>query len=207
MRLSDWRSRAPHKDAMTPKVLAVIEPVLESLGAEPDPSAWVVWGEDPGVRYVLLVPTDTGLLQVLVRVNAPGEGPRASAKVIRWPRVQVGELGLEVVSGHRLLGFQVESHVLRGSDDEGDAIAAFALELLARIDGRPFTPRALKAGRSGKATGSRSTAGGTGTRSVAKPAAMTPGKAAAKSGAQTLTKGAARQPATASPRATGRIGV
>lgn len=55
MRLSDWRSRAPHKDAMTPKVLAVIEPVLASLGADPDPSSWVVWGEDPGVRYVLLV--------------------------------------------------------------------------------------------------------------------------------------------------------
>ncbi len=50
MRLSDWRQRAPHKDSLTPKVLAVIEPILVSLGAPPDPSCWIVWGEDPGVR-------------------------------------------------------------------------------------------------------------------------------------------------------------
>ena len=34
MRLSEWRTRAPHKDSMTPKVLAVIEPVMAALGAE-----------------------------------------------------------------------------------------------------------------------------------------------------------------------------
>ncbi len=191
MRLSDWRSRVPHKDAMTPKVLAVIEPVLASLGADPDPSSWVVWGEDPGVRYVLLVPTDAGLLQVLVRVNVPGEGPRASAKVIRWPRLQVGELGLEMVSGHRLLGFQVESHVLRGSDDDGDAIASFALELFARIDGRPFTPRAVSPGRTAKAA----RAAGSPTKAVAKPAATS------------SANPAARKPASASrARAGGRTG-
>ena len=163
MRLSDWRQRAPHKDALTPKVLAVIEPILASLGAAPDPSCWIVWGEDPGVRYVMLVPTDAGLLQVLVRVNVPGEGPRASAKVIRWGRLQVGELGLETVSSHHLLGFQVESHILRGSDEEGDAIASFALEVFARIDGRPFTPTAVKRPRSTKsAAGSKAVAKGGG---------------------------------------------
>jgi hypothetical protein len=160
---------------MTPKVLAVIEPVLASLGADPDPSSWVVWGEDPGVRYVLLVPTDAGLLQVLVRVNVPGEGPRASAKVMRWPRLQVGELGLEMVSGHRLLGFQVENHVLRGSDDDGDAIASFALEVFARIDGRPFTPRAAKPGRSVPGRSAKSARGaGAPTNAGAKPAAKSP---------------------------------
>ena len=200
MRLSDWRTRAPHKDALTPKVIAVIDPVLASLGAEPDPSAWIVWGEDPGVRYVMLVPTDAGLLQVLVRVNAPGEGPRASAKVIRWTRLQVGELGLEMVSGHRLLGFQVESHILRGTDDDGDAMAAFALELFARIDGRPFTPRAVKSGRSAKA-GTRSTAG-------AKTAAPKPAAAAGKSNkAAAKLDGASRKP-SAPPRtaSSGRSG-
>jgi hypothetical protein len=174
MRLSDWRTRAPHKDALTAKVMAVVDPVLASLGAEPDPSAWILWGEDPGVRYVMLVPTDAGLLQVLVRVNVPGEGPRASAKVIRWTRLQVGELGLEMVSGHRLLGFQVESHILRGTDEEGDALASFALELFARIDGRPFTPREVKRGRSTKAGG--------GSTAVAKSAARKPAGASAKPG-------------------------
>lgn len=192
MRLSDWRTRAPHKDALTPKVLAVIDPVLASLGAEPDPPAWIVWGEDPGVRYVMLVPTDAGLLQVLVRVNVPGEGPRASAKVIRWARLQVGELGLEMVSGHRSLGFQVESHILRGADDDGDALASFALELFARIDGRPFTPRAVKGGRSARAGGSTA---------VAKSAARQPAGASAKpGGAAAKADGASRKPGAA-PRA------
>jgi hypothetical protein len=175
MRLSDWRTRAPHKDALTPKVTAVIEAVLASLGAEADPSCWIVWGDDPGVRYVMLVPTDAGLLQLLVRVNVPQEGPRASAKVIRWNRVQLGELGLEMADGHRLLGFQVESHILRGADDEGDAMALFALELFARVDGRPFTPHATKGVRPPKA--------GAGVAAAAKPAARKPAAASKRLGA------------------------
>jgi hypothetical protein len=173
MRLSDWRTRAPHKDAMTPKVIAVVEPVLAVLGAESDPSCWVVWGDDPAVRYVVLAPTDAGLLQVLVRVNVPQEGPRASAKVIRWNRVQLGELGLEMADGHRLLGFQVEGHVLRGADDVGDEMAAFALELFARVDGREFSPRPVARSRPGKLTAA---SGG-----AAKPAAR---KAVAASGSR-----------------------
>ena len=171
MRLSDWRVRAPHKDAMAPKVIAVVGPVLGTLGAMPDPECWVVWGDDPQARYAVLVPTDAGLLQVLVRVNVPQEGPRASGKVIRWSRVQVGELALEMANGHRLVGFQVESHVLRGVDEEGDAIASFALELFAGIVDRSFTPMVTKRGRS------------------AKPGAARLGTA----------KAAARQPATAHP--------
>ena len=208
MRLSEWRTRAPHKDAMTPKVLAVVEPVLAALGAEDDPRCWVIWGDDPGVRYVLLAPTDSGLVQVLVRVNVPGEGTRASAKVIRWNRVQLGELGLEMVSGHRLLGFQVENHVLRGSDDEGDAMASFALELFARVDGRSFTPRAEKRGRSAKGSAGRAAAAKSGvaksvaTRAgAAKTGAPKPSAAksvVAKSGsARPATKAAPRQPAVA----------
>lgn len=191
MRLSEWRTRAPHKDSMNPKVLAIIEPVLASLGADPDPSAWIVWGEDPGVRYVMLVPTEAGLVQVLVRVNVPGEGPRASAKVIRWSRIQVGELGLEMVSGHRMLGFQVESHILHGRDEEGDAIASFALEVLARIDGRPFTPRVVKRGGSAKAE-SRMT--------VAKAGTPKPVGASGKTGAATVKPANARAKPPAAPR-------
>jgi hypothetical protein len=184
MRLSDWRTRAPHKDAMTPKVIAVIEPVLAALGAEPDPSCWIVWGDDPAVRYVVLAPTDAGLLQVLVRVNVPQEGPRASAKVIRWNRVQLGELGLEMADGHRLLGFQVEGHVLRGADDVGDEMAAFALELFARVDGREFNPRPVARSRAGKLA---VTKGG-----AAKPAAR---KAAASSASSSGLPAASRKQA------------
>lgn len=153
MRLSDWRGRSPHKDAMAPKVIAVIEPVLAALGADKDPACWVAWGDDPGMRYMILVPTLVGLAEVHVRVNVPQEGPRVSGKLVRWNRAQVGELAIEMASGHRLLTFQVESQVLRGSDADADGIAAFALELFAAIDGRSFV--IAPATRKGAAAGGR----------------------------------------------------
>ena len=152
MRLSEWGGRAPHKDSLSPKVTAAIASVLRSLGAAPDPSCWIVWGDDPGVRYVVLVPTEAGLVQVLVRVNVPQEGPRASGKLIRWNRVQTGELAVEMAQGHPLMSFQVEGQVLRGSDDEAVAIGDFALEVYAAMDGRPLpTPAKGGAATRGKA--------------------------------------------------------
>ena len=136
MRLSEWRAGAPVRDALGPRVLAVVEPVLSALGAEPDPHAWVAWGDDPGVRHVLFVPTAAGLIVCHVRTNIPTEGARANARVVRWSRVQVGELGIETQAGHRVASFQVEGQVLRGPDATGDRIAAFGLAVLAAIDGR-----------------------------------------------------------------------
>jgi hypothetical protein len=156
MRLSEWRAVAPHKESMGPKVLAVIEPVATALGAEPDPSSWIIWGEDPASRYTVLTLSTAGLLLIAVRVNVPQEGPRASAKLIRWNRVQTGELAIEYVAGHRLLSFQVEGLILRGSDAEADAIAGFALELFAAMDGRPAPAPAPKRARAG----GKSAAGG-----------------------------------------------
>ncbi len=148
MRLSDWRGRTPHRDSMTSRVIGVIEPVITAMGADRDPSCWVAWGDDPASRYILLIPTDAGLLQVHVRVNVPQEGPRASGKLIRWNRVQTGELAMEVAGGHRLLSFQVEGQVLKGSDADADAIAGFALDLFAAVDGRMASrPAASSTGR------------------------------------------------------------
>ena len=137
MRLSHWRASAPSKDAAAPKVAAVVDPLLAALGAEADPHGWVVWGEEPGIKHTILVPTDAGLVSCFVRVNVSGEGPRASAKLIRWSRVQVGELAMETSGSHRLLSFQVEGHVLQAADDEADRVAGFALEMFAAMDGRP----------------------------------------------------------------------
>lgn len=155
MRLSEWRGRSPHKDAMTPKVMAVIDPVLAMLGADADPETWIAFGDDPGVRYLVLVPTLLGLGEVHVRVNVPQEGPRASGKLVRWNRVQIGELSVEMAGGHRILSFQVENQVLRGSDEEADEIAAFARALIAAIDGRTETldPAARTGSSAGRATG------------------------------------------------------
>lgn len=136
MRLTEWAERAPHKGSMTPKVLATITPILKALGADKDPPSWVAWGDDPASRYLVLVPVAAGLIQVNVRVNVPQEGPRSSGKLLRWNRVQTGELSVEVVGGHRLVGFQVENVIMRGTDDDGDAVARFALDVFAAIDGR-----------------------------------------------------------------------
>lgn len=92
------------------------------------------------MRYSILVPTDPGLIHCHVRVNVSGEGPRTTTKLVRWSRVTIGELALESQAGHRLLSFQVEQQVLRGVDAEADRVAAFALRLIAAIDGRPLPP-------------------------------------------------------------------
>ena len=160
MRLSQWRGEAPTREAMSQKVLAVVTPVLSDLGAPGDPECWVYWGEDPGVRYSILAPTLRGLAQCHVRVNVPGEGPRSSGKVVRWPRVQIGELSVEVTQGHRLVTSQVEGLVLRGVDDEGDRVAAFILALYDAMDGRQIvaaaTKRPIKGGRPAARRPSRS---------------------------------------------------
>ena len=114
--------------------MATVTPILAALGAPKDPSSWIAWGDDPKARYVILTPTASGLVQVHVRVNVPQEGPRSSGKLVRWNRVQTGELSVEQVGGHRLVGFQVDNIILRGTDDEGEAISAFALEVYAAID-------------------------------------------------------------------------
>jgi hypothetical protein len=123
---------------MTLKVLAVVEPVLTAMGAEPDPPCWVAWGDDPTIRYGILVPIPAGLIVCVVRVNVPGEGARTTAKLVRWNRVQLGELAIETQAGHRIVTFQVDQYVLRGVDDHADTVGGFALALYAAVDGRPL---------------------------------------------------------------------
>jgi hypothetical protein len=179
MRLSEWRAAAPNRDALATKVLATVEPALAAMGAVPDPQCWVVWGDDPGIRYTLLVPIDAGLVTCFVRVNIPGEGPRASAKLVRWSRVQVGELALETQAGHRVISFQVEGQVLRGADADADRIGEFAMWLFAAIDGRPIpVPKTVRRPRTTKPASS------SGSRSVR--SASSPAKGAAR-GASTRT--------------------
>ena len=168
MRLSEWRANSPSKDAAGPKVAAVVDAVIEALGAEPDPHCWVAWGEEPSIRYTILIPTEPGLITSFVRVNVPGEGPRATTKLVRWSRVSVGELAIETQAGHRLLSFQVEQQVLRGADAEADQIAGFALRVIAGIDGRSVQPNVERPSRSSRAT--KEAPGASGKASGARPA-------------------------------------
>jgi hypothetical protein len=138
VRLSEWCALAPVSGAVSPKVLAVVEPILAALGATRDPSCWVSWGEEPATRWGILAPTPAGLVTVAVRVHIPQEGPRTSGKLVRWPRVQVGDFAVEMQAGHRFSSASVEGVVLRGRDEEADRIGAFLQVVFAALDGRPL---------------------------------------------------------------------
>ena len=82
--------------------------------------------------------------------------------------MQLGELGLEMQGGHRLISFQVETQVLNGADATADAIAGFAQVLFAAVDGRPAPatsgtpPRRAAIGPGRSATGKGARAASTG---------------------------------------------
>jgi hypothetical protein len=139
MRLDEWADDAPAAEAVAPRVLGVVRPVLEALGASEDVDVWVVWGDEPTTRWVVLAPTPAGLVTASVRVSIPQEGPRAAAKLTRWPRVQVGDLAIEMQGAHRVVATTVEGQVLRGVDDIADRIARFVSTIYSAIDGRDST--------------------------------------------------------------------
>lgn len=140
MRLSGWRKTAPAPESMSAEVLTVLNPVLADLGAEADPDCWVVWGDDPQLRYAVLVPTLAGLISAAVRIAGPEGGLRTSAKLIRWSKLSVSELALDWSGGHRIVAVQVETHVLKGTDDEADRICEFVRGLIAEIGDRHPAP-------------------------------------------------------------------
>ncbi len=160
MRLSGWRLKAPNKDGINPKVLETVGTILTGLGAEADPHGWLTWGDDTGGRWSLMAPCPAGLAIVNVRAGSPQEGPRASGRLVRWPKVQIGELAVETERGHRLVMFQVEGQPIRGADDGADEVAGFAALVLAGVDGRPLpdidrgpggaTGRLCRPGRTGQ---------------------------------------------------------
>ena len=137
MRWSEWRAKAPFKDSIAPKVLAVVETPSPGSGPSRIPECWVVWGDDPGVRYTSSCRRRAGWSWSTSGSTVPGEGPRAGGKVVRWQRVQVGELAVEIQGGHRLVTFQVETQVLNGADARGRCHRGLRPDLFAAVDGRP----------------------------------------------------------------------
>lgn len=137
MRLSKWRAAAPSRDAMGPRVVDVLGDVLQAFGIGDDPECWVAWGDEPAVRWTLLVPTAGGLVVGHVRTGGPQLGPRVSAKLVRWKRVELGEFAVETTeTGHLLVTGSVERVVLRGLDDEVRSIGRFLSIVFAAEDGR-----------------------------------------------------------------------
>lgn len=147
MRLSSWRSKAPGKDGLAQKALDSVGAILTALGADADAHCWVIWGDETGSRWTLMAPCPAGLAVVNVRDGGLGEGSRASGRLIRWSKVQVGELAAESERGHRLVMFQIEGQPIRGTDDNADDVAAFAGLALAGVEGRPLPNLDLTARR------------------------------------------------------------
>ncbi|HET7676618.1 MAG TPA: hypothetical protein VFK38_02085 [Candidatus Limnocylindrales bacterium] len=154
MRLSEWRKSAQGQKVMTGKVAAALEPALAGLGATADPEAYVVWGDDPDLRYLVMAATPAGLAVINVRVNVPGEGPRAAGKLVRWARVQLGDLTTEAHHEHRYVTTQLEGAILQGADDAADQVTDWITTVYDHIDGR-----AGQAGRGEAGAGSGSTSG------------------------------------------------
>jgi hypothetical protein len=110
--------------------------------------------------------------------------------LIRWSRVVIGELAVETQAGHRLLSFQVEQQVLRGADEEADRVAAFALRVVAGVEGRSIPASVERPGRAarvrkpvgGKAA-SRASAGKPGQPSGPKPPRPNAGRPSSTSAA------------------------
>ena len=125
--------------------------MLRALGAGPDPEGWVVWGEEPGIRYTIFVPSPAGLIARLRPGQRPGRGSAGEREARPLEPLQLGELAIETQGGHRLLSFQVEGQILKGADAKADRVARFALELLAAIDGRELPPEpSAKGGAAGR---------------------------------------------------------
>jgi len=190
MRLSGWRVKAPNKDGINPKALETVGTILTGLGAEADPHGWLTWGDDTGGRWSLMAPCPAGLAIVNVRAGSPQEGPRASGRLVRWPKVQIGELAVETERGHRLVMFQVEGQPIRGADDQADEVAGFAALILAGVDGRPLPEIDGGPGRRSAGSGAKDGPGKAG-----------PGKASGPAGPKPRTASAARPTkATSVPR-------
>jgi hypothetical protein len=181
MRLSEWRKTAPNKESLGTQVLPVLKSVLVDLGTEADPECWVDWGEDPETRYSVLAPTVAGVVSVAVRLGGPDEGPRAVAKLIRWPKLVVSELSITAADGHRVVAVQVENSVLKGVDGEADRICEFVRGLIAGIDDRLPTAVPIAVVREAAATATVATHPARAEAPVAAPAPppAAPGRPAA----------------------------
>jgi len=155
MRLSGWRARAPGKEGLNPKVLETVGTILEALGADADAHGWLTWGDETGSRWTYVAPCPAGLAVVNVRAGSPTDGPRAGGRLVRWAKVQVGELAVETERGHRLVMFQVEGQPIRGTDDHAGEVAAFAALILAGVDGRPLPDLDAQAGNRPRAGGAK----------------------------------------------------
>ena len=151
MRLSEWQKTTQGAKVMTAKVAAAYEPALRGVGAVRDPVAYVVWGDDPGVRYTIFAATDAGLGVCNVRVNVPQEGPRATAQAHPLePRRRSATSTSRPTTATAMSWSRWRARCSQGVDEPPTASRSWIAHLFARIDGRvPLGPRSRPAGPRG----------------------------------------------------------
>jgi hypothetical protein len=198
MRLSEWRKNAPLAEAASNQVMAAVLPVLVDLGAKADAECWVIWGEDPGMKYSLLAPALAGLITVAIRPLGSEEGPRATGKLTRWSKLNISELAVEASGGHRIVAVQIESYVLKGIDDEADRICEFVRGLVAGIENRIPQQVIAPVAVAGSAVAAAVAAGVAGRPAHAAPTRVSTPKSARGSGPSASRAGSRPEPA-ASP--------
>ena len=101
-----------------------------------DRDGWVFRDEDRATPYLGAGPISAGLVSCRVRLDVPQEGPRASLEPIRGSRFQVAEPIVETSGWHGRCCAQVQGQVIRATDDEVPAAAAFLLTMPRVIEGR-----------------------------------------------------------------------
>ncbi len=134
MRFDDWRATPEGERHLTERLVALIDPVSRVLGVGTETACHVVWGDQPPARFQVLLATEAGLAVLNVRVNVPQEGPRISGRLVRWGRVQAGEVTIEAHSGHAQVSAQFEGQVLQGLDTAGERIAEWMIEVYRRVE-------------------------------------------------------------------------
>jgi hypothetical protein len=134
MRFAEWRDGPEGRQRLPEKVIFLIETVTQTLGADGEVSCYVVRGDQPDSRFQVLAATSAGLMALNVRVNLPQEGPRVSGRLVRWGRVQAGEVAIEGHGGHVQVSAQFEGAVLQGLDSAAREIAVWMTEVYRNLD-------------------------------------------------------------------------
>ena len=135
MQFSDWCETDEGRRRIPEPLVTLIGNAMRTLGVPLDAPAHVIWGDQPGQRFMVMLACDAGLAILGVRPSTPQEGPRVSGRLLRWSRVQVGELAIEAHHGHVQASAQMEGQVLQGLDAAGAQVAGWMAEVYRRVEG------------------------------------------------------------------------
>ena len=138
MRLSEWRAKAPVREGLGAKTMAVVTPGARRPGRRGGSAGLGPVGRRPGHQVHDLRADDRPASRSCPSGQSRRVGHRATAKIARWSRVQIGDAGRR--DRRPAPDDQLPARVVgppRARRNVADSIGRFALVLLAAIEGRP----------------------------------------------------------------------